>query len=166
VRQPRRLTVEPLTAAGFAPFGEVIAADQSRGFAINAGSAQRYDDLARIDVAADDGRPRLSLFRAAPRALPFTVRMLERHPLGSQAFVPLDPSLRYLVVVADDPQALPRAFLARDGQGVNYRRGCWHHPLLALDRRSDFVVVDRGGPGDNCEEVSLPNAWRIEPIAG
>jgi ureidoglycolate lyase len=159
----RVLAVEPLTADGFAPFGDVIdAAAATHAFDINAGSARRYDDLARIDVAAQGGRPRLSLFRAAPRALPFDVDMLERHPLGSQAFLPLDPRLRYLVVVAADGDDMPRAFLAAGGQGVNYRRGCWHHPLLLLDRIGDFAVIDRGGPGDNCEERILQPGWIIE----
>jgi ureidoglycolate lyase len=156
------LAVEPLDAAAFAPFGEVIeAASARRAFAINAGTTERFDDLARIDTDADGGRPVLSLFRAQPRALPFAVRMLERHPLGSQAFMPLDPAIRYLVVVAEDPLALPRAFLASHGQGVNYRRGGWHHPLIALDRVSEFLVIDRAGPGGNCDEVELPMAWQL-----
>lgn len=154
------LAVEALTAAAFAPFGDVIEAGSARdAYAINDGTTQRFHDLARIDVG-DDGRAIVSLFRAQPRVLPIVIGMLERHPLGSQAFVPLDPALRYLVVVADDP-ARPRAFLAAAGQGVNYRRGTWHHPLLALDRVSDFLVIDRAGPGANCDEVMLPHRWRL-----
>jgi len=158
-----RLPVEALTAAAFAPFGDVIEAGSAqRIYAINDGTTQRFHDLAAIDVGTDGGRPLLSLFRAQPRPLPIAIRMLERHPLGSQAFVPLDPRGRYLVVVAEDPTAMPRAFLASHGQGVNYRRGCWHHPLLALDEVSDFLVIDRGGPGDNCDEQTLAQAWRLE----
>jgi ureidoglycolate lyase len=156
-----RLAVEPLTAAAFAAFGEVIDADPARALSINAGTALRYDDLATIDVGDSGGRPRLSLFRAQPRSLPLSIRMLERHRFGSQAFLPLDPALRYLVVVADDPAATPRVFLAAGGQGVNYRRGCWHHPLLALDRVSDFAVIDRGGSVD-CDEAELGGCWHIE----
>ena len=85
--------------------------------------------------------------------------MLERHPRGSQAFVPLSDA-PYLVVVADDPSTPPRCFLAR-GQGVNFRAGTWHHPLLALERTSDFLVVDREGDDDNCDEASLAEAWMI-----
>ena len=156
------LRIEPLSAAAFAPFGEVIeAANAQQVFAINEGTAQRYHDLATIDCALQDGRVCVGLVRAQPRALPFTVRMLERHPLGSQAFIPRDPALRYLVVVADSPQATPRAFLATNGQGVNYRRGTWHHPLLALDRVADFLVIDRGGPGENCEEATLAQTWHV-----
>jgi ureidoglycolate lyase len=86
--------------------------------------------------------------------------MLERHPRGSQAFVPLSGT-PYLVVVAEDPSQRPRAFLARGDQGVNFRKGVWHHPLLALERVSDFLVVDREGEDDNCDEVSLSEAWVI-----
>jgi len=161
----RSLAVEPLTCAAFAPFGHVIEAATARTvYPINGGTTQRFHDLADIDVAEGGGRPLLSLFRAQPRVLPFTLELLERHPLGSQAFVPLDPGLRYLVVVAEAATQPPRAFLATNGRGINYRRGCWHHPLIALDRISDFLVIDRGGPGDNCEERRLDQAWLIDTI--
>ena len=153
------LPVEPLTRAAFAPFGDVIAADDSaRHYPINEGTTERYHDLARVDVTAENGRTLVNVFRALPRTLPYEVRMLERHPLGSQAFVPLSPR-PYLVVVAApgvlDPSSV-RAFLVDDGRGVNYARGVWHHPLLALDGVSDFLVIDRGGPGHNLDEQDLP----------
>jgi ureidoglycolate lyase len=156
------LPVEALSAAAFAPFGEVIEpAGAKQVYAINEGTAQRFHDLAALDCAHEGGRAIVSVFRAAPRELPFAVTMLERHPLGSQAFVPLDPATRYLVVVAESPLHAPRAFLAQQGQGVNLARGTWHHPLLALERRSDFLVLDRAGPGANCDEVVLAQAWRL-----
>ncbi|MCX7556027.1 ureidoglycolate lyase [Xanthomonadaceae bacterium JHOS43] len=158
-----RLAIDALTPEAFAPFGEVISPDAARRvFPINAGNTQRFHDLADVECLGDGGRIGISLFRARPRDLPFEVTMLERHPLGSQAFVPLSQA-PYLVVVAESPDAMPRAFLARDGQGVNYRRGTWHHPLLALDAVSDFLVVDRIGAGHNCDEVTLPQAWLLEP---
>jgi ureidoglycolate lyase len=157
------LRVEPLHAAAFAPFGDVIAAGTARiHYPINDGTTERFHDLARIDVARDGGRPVLSVFRAQPRGFPIAIAMLERHPLGSQAFVPLDPALRYLVVVATAPDATPRTFLACNGQGVNYAPGTWHHPLLALDRDSDFLVIDREGAGNNCDELRLATAWHID----
>ena len=156
------LRVEPLTPEAFAPFGDVIAPRESEAnHAINAGTAVRFHALATVDVVGDDAKALISIFRAQPRDLPFDVTMLERHPMGSQAFVPMDPGFRYVVVVAQSPESEPRAFLATDGQGVNYRRGCWHHPLIALDRESDFLVVDRSGSGVNCEEVSLSRRYRI-----
>lgn len=158
----RELPLEPLGSEAFAPFGEVIEANSATTeYAVNAGTAQRFHDLAHIDTNLAEGRCVLSLFRAMPRTLPFEIRMLERHLLGSQAFVPLDPATRFLVVVAEAIDAQPRAFLARGGQGVNYRRGTWHHPLIALDRQGDFLVIDREGPAPDCEEADLAPGWRI-----
>jgi ureidoglycolate lyase len=158
----RALAIEPLTPAAFAPFGDVIAADAaSTTIAVNDGTAQRFHALGRVD--SDGGTTVLSIFRAQPRALPFAVRMLERHPRGSQAFVPLS-GLPYLVVVAEDPSQPPRAFLARGDQGVNFRKGTWHHPLLALEKPSDFLVVDREGDDDNCDEAALAETWIIAGV--
>jgi len=158
------LVPEALTAAAFAPFGEVIAADvAAQCLSINAGNTARYHDLARLD-AGPDGRLIVSIFRGQPRTLPFVVSMMERHPLGSQAFMPLGQQ-PYLVVVAR-PGPAPgaddlRAFLAQPGQGVNYAPGVWHHPLLALNAIGDFLVIDRSGPGDNCDEVGIDPAVRL-----
>ena len=154
----KRLVIEALTAERFAPFGDVIAADSaSRHFPINGGTTERYHDLANLEAGLD-GKLIVSIFRGHPRELPFAVMMLERHPLGSQAFMPL-VAQPYLVVVAPageapEPDAL-RAFLAQPGQGVNYANGVWHHPLLALNETCDFLVIDRSGPGNNCDEITL-----------
>lgn len=156
------LPIETLTREAFAPFGEVIdAAGAKQVYAINEGTAQRYHDLATLDCAQQGGRVILSIFRAEPRPLPFEITMLERHPLGSQAFVPLDPATGYFVVVAESPATAPRAFLAANGQGINLHRGTWHHPLIALDRVSEFLVIDRGGAGENCDEVALAQTWQL-----
>lgn len=153
-----QLPIEALTRDAFAPFGDVIAADDAaRHYPINQGTTERYHDLARVDVSAEGGRTLVNIFRALPRVLPYTVAMMERHPLGSQAFVPLS-ARPYLVVVAAqgefDPATL-RAFLVDDGRGVNYARGTWHHPLMALGGVSDFLVIDRGGAGHNLDEIAL-----------
>lgn len=155
------LRVEPLTAAAFAPFGDVIeAGPAARHYPINDGLAERFHDLARLDTQAEGGRPLLNIFRAQGQALPRRIEALERHRLGSQAFVPLAPQ-RFLVVVArpgpaPEPAQL-RAFLTSPGQGVNYAAGTWHHPLIALGDGGDFWVIDRGGPTaeDDCEVVRL-----------
>ncbi len=160
------LAIEPLTAQAFRPFGEVIeTSDSARHFSINDGFAERYHDLASIDVESGGGHAILSIFKALPRSLPMQLVLLERHPLGSQAFMPLS-GLPYLVVVAEagpvPDLAQIRCFHAAPGQGVNYARGTWHHPLIALQAPSDCLVVDRGGaPGDaNCDEHPLTG----EPI--
>ena len=158
-----QVLTEPLSAEAFAPFGDVIeVSDSARHFSINAGYAERYHDLARVDVASAGGRPLISIFRARPRTLPLALTLLERHPLGSQAFMPLS-RLPYLVVVAPAADATRpdlsrlRCFLAGPGQGVNYAAGTWHHPLLALQAECDFLVVDRGGAATdhNCDEFPL-----------
>lgn len=162
----RPLAVEVLTAAVFAPFGEVIEAAAAReAYPINEGTAMRHHHVAQVDCETQGGQTLISLVRAQPRALPFDIVMLERHPLGGQAFVPLSPASRYVVVVAESPAHPPRAFLASGGQGINYRRGTWHHPLIALDAATDFLVVDRGGEGHNCDEAVLAQRWRIEAVA-
>lgn len=163
----RRLKPEPLTAEAFAPFGDVIeAGPAAEQRAINYGATTRFHDLARVDVAEDGGEPLISIFRSTPIARPVRVKIMERHPVASQAFMPLS-GRPYLVVVAPpgdlDPDKI-RAFLAGPGQGVNYARGTWHHYSLALDEVSDFLVVDRGGPGDNLDEVELTEAqqWVVD----
>jgi ureidoglycolate lyase len=161
------LRIEPLTRAAFAPFGEVIALEGARHFPINLGTTERYHDLAKIDVGDQGGRPLVNVFRGQPRTLPFEVTMMERHPLGSQAFIPLNEA-PYLVVVAPagelDAAAL-RAFVTRGWQGVNYAKGVWHHPLLVLDSVSDFIVIDRGGEGVNLHEQDLPEPVWLTPEA-
>ena len=149
------LRVEPLTRAAFQPFGDVIEADGAQRFEINNGSTTRFHDLARVDVAAEGGHVQVNIFRARPLPVPLTVATMEKHPLGSQAFVPLEAAPFLVVVAPPEDAAAPqdlRAFLARAGQGVNYARGVWHHPVIALDRETDFLVIDRGGPGDNLAE--------------
>ena len=120
---------------------------------INRGTTQYFSDLARVDVTAGGGQPRVSIYRVTPYALPLAIRMLERHALGSQLFMPLHDE-PFLVVVAppgDKPTDV-RAFVTSGRQGVNYHRGTWHHPVIALREASEFLVLDRAGPGENCDE--------------
>lgn len=165
------LVAQALTAHAFAPYGDVIETRPDSPFhTINRGFALRFDGLAAIDTAAQGGTAAVAIVRARPHALPLSVELLERHRLGSQAFVPLSRQA-YLVVVAPagpvpDVGSL-RCFLCADGQGVNYARGTWHHPLLALGAESDFLVIDRAGsPGEvDCEEHWLEeaNVWIAVP---
>ncbi len=163
------LSAQPLSKADFAPFGEVI---ETRGqgakrIAINDGLTTRFHDLFTIDMA-DGGRPIVSLFRTAPVPLPHRVRALERHPLGSQAFIPLD-DLPFLVLVAaptasvGDPIAPAdlRLFRTNGRQGVNLHRNTWHHFHIVLERQRDFLIVDHGhGNRDNLQEARVQGeAW-------
>ena len=159
----RQVTPRPLNHAAFAPFGEVIeVSDQVLPWEINGGHAWRYHDLAGLDVLEDGGRPIVSLFRSRPLETP-VLKMVERHPLSSQAFIPLQPR-DWLVAVAPpgdfDPHALC-VFRATGAQGVNYRRGVWHHFLLSLAPDSDFLVIEREGPGENCDEIALSPADQV-----
>jgi len=154
------VSVEPLTAEAFKAFGDVIEASNSaQRFTINQGFAERFHQLAHVDVTQDGGQPAISIFKAKARPLPLQLSVLEKHPFGSQAFMPLSGDA-YLVVVAlggDTPDmSTLQCFSATAQQGVNYAKGTWHHPLLAL-QDGDFLVVDRAGPSGevNCVEVVL-----------
>jgi ureidoglycolate lyase len=158
-----RLPVAPLTKEAFAPFGEVVEADGALVKAINQGFATRCDGLAGVDVGAEGGVVNISLFVAQPRPLPIRVEIMERHPLGTQLFYPLQDRA-WLVLVCTDPKdaSTYRAFAASGRQGVNYARNCWHHPLLVLDPDSRFFIVDRGGAGHNLDEVWLDAGEQLE----
>lgn len=147
------LRPQPLTATAFASFGDVIETG-AQPRTINSGTTQHFNDLARVEVAGD-GRPQVSIYRVTPYALPLEIAMLERHPLGSQAFIPLHDE-PFLIVVAPPGDRIERgairAFVGNGRQGVNYRAGTWHHPVIALRDPSEFLVIDRQGPGANCDE--------------
>jgi ureidoglycolate lyase len=151
-----RLRPAPLTRGLFAPYGDVIESEGNSHYTINDGYAERYSDLAAVDVGAQDGQIRINIFQVLPRTLPLPIRMVERHPLSSQAFVGM--SGRPFLVVVAAPGASPsagdlHAFVTNGRQGVNYARGAWHHPLIAFGAPGEFLVIDRGGPGENCDEV-------------
>jgi ureidoglycolate lyase len=150
------LKAEPLTKAAFAPFGDVVEMDGASPIQINQGFAQRFNTLAQIDVSSEAGETNISLFTANPRPQPIAINLMERHPLGTQLFYPLQDKPWLIVVCADpmDPKTY-RAFSATGRQGINYHRNVWHFPLLVFDTESRFLVVDRKGPGKNLEEVEL-----------
>ena len=159
----KTLIAAPLRASAFAPFGSVIEIGNNIAHAINGGMAERYDRLAVAEMVAcpgDTSIPRaiISLFWTKPCMAPVELTVMERHPLGSQAFMPLD-GRPWLIVVAperprDDASNL-HAFIASGDQGVSYAPGIWHHPLLALEQRSRFLVVDREDTENNLEEAPL-----------
>lgn len=151
-----KLRPVPLTKAGFAPFGDVVEIADAERSSINQGFAERFNDLARVDVAAESGSVNVSIVTATPRPAPIAIKLMERHPLGSQIFYPLQDR-PWLVLVCANPKdsASFHAFAATGQQGVNYARNTWHHPLLVFDAGSCFLVVDRKGPGNNMEEVKL-----------
>ncbi|MGD9864069.1 MAG: ureidoglycolate lyase [Pseudodonghicola sp.] len=161
------ILTEPLTAAAFAAFGDVIELKGAPDKIINQGLCGRHDDLARLEF--DGGRAGISLFDAVPRALPYRLEMMERHPLGSQAFIPLSPTSFLVIVAADDGgrPARPRAFLTAPGQGINLLRNTWHGVLTPLAPPGLFAVVDRiaaaGDPRDNLQEYWFDAPYTVAP---
>ncbi|PKG99474.1 ureidoglycolate lyase [Paraglaciecola sp. MB-3u-78] len=155
-----------LTRENFAQFGDVIEVnDKAKHFSINDGFTQRYHDLAEVDVTQENGRTLINIFRSTPLEQPVSIKMMERHPLSSQAFIPIGQQ-PYLVVVAPKGEldiTKIEVFLASSNQGVNYHKGTWHHYCLALHQVSDFIVVDRGGAGDNCDVINLDGSLIIAP---
>lgn len=157
------LAIEPLTREAFAPFGEVIEADPASMRLINEGTTERFHALAEAEAYGEDARVIINIFRGQPRRFPYILAMMERHPFGSQSFSPLS-GRPYLVVVSEDRDGMPdtpRVFLAKPSQGVNYRANTWHHPLMTLGEVSDFLVVDRAGPGNNLEEYFFDTPYVI-----
>ena len=152
------LRARPLSKSAFAEYGEVIELEGAREISINAGLTTRFHDLFNIDVNDDGGRPVVNVFRTAPLPLPYRVRGMERHPLGSQAFIPLD-DMPFLVLVANDMQPITAAdlslFTTNGKQGVNFFKNTWHHFQIVLVAQRDFIVIDRGGGGDNLEETAV-----------
>ncbi len=159
----RRITTEPLTAECFAPFGDVLEAAGAPDRLINQGLCGRFHDRARLDFG--NGHAGISIFDAAPRAFPYRLDLVERHPEGSQAFLPMTAH-PFLVIVAPDENGpgTPRAFLTAPGQGINLLRGTWHGVLTPLHAPGLFAVVDRIGEGSNLEEHWYDDPWEI--VAG
>jgi len=159
----QQLEIEPLTAEAFAPFGTVMDTSAAELRMINGGTTERFHALAMADTGTLGGRTILSLFRGQPRQFPYTVDMMERHPLGSQAFFPVTQGDWIAVVAPDDGgrPGEPRAFLVPGHVGVQYARNVWHHPLIAVGKVSDFLVMDREGDGANLEEASYDVPYLI-----
>lgn len=157
----RVIRPEPLTAAAFAPFGDVLAAAGPADRMINAGLCARFHDRARLDFGS--GRAGISVFDGRPVTLPHRFDLVERHPEGSQAFLPMTGH-PFLVIVAPDMDGVPdrpRAFLTAPGQGVNILRNTWHGVLTPLASPGLFAVVDRIGDGPNLEEYRYPSDWTV-----
>ncbi len=164
----KRIVPQPLNANDFAPFGDVIQLRDTPDMIINQGLCGRHHDLADIQID-DAGHAGISLFDAQPRTLPYELDLLERHPFGSQAFLPLSPT-SFLVIVAPDDGGTPgrpQAFLTAPGQGINLHRNIWHGVLTPLSSPGIFAVIDRIGPRDkpdnNLQEYRLDQPYLISP---
>ena len=154
------LTALPLTPERFEPFGDVICGDVNKQSNMNDARFVRFNDLANIDIdATGSGRPCLSIARCrTPTSLPYCIDRMERHPRGSQAFMPLSP-FSFIVVVAPPSDTVElselHAFVTSGREGVNYHKGVWHMPMIGLQSGQDFLIVDRIGDDANCDEFVL-----------
>ena len=154
------LKAKPLSKERFAPYGDVIETGRAEHFPINAGTIERYHDLARVD-AGEGGRVLVSIAQCSQvSTLPHRLNLIERHSLGSQAFIPMDRA-PMLIVVAPRGDSINidelEAFVSDGKQGINYHPGVWHMPLIAFEKGHRFLVVDRGGPGENCDVHGFEN---------
>lgn len=159
----RTIFIEALTRAAYAPFGQVIETAGAQHYPINAGMTERYHDLAKVELGGVHARPLVSIARGQHYELPLTLNMVERHPLGSQAFHPLTQR-PFLSIVAPDEGGVPgrpRAFLTAPGQGINMAMNIWHGVLTPLGETSDFLIIDRGGEGNNLEEYFFEEPYLI-----
>jgi ureidoglycolate lyase len=159
------IVAKPLSVEGFAPYGDVVSAGLREGKSANQGTAVRFDWCAALETTRDAAKPNLAVFRSIPKALPFEVKLLERHPCSTQMFVPMKCG-DFLVVVCpgEDAPDLTRleAFICGPGQGFNYRRGLWHHPIIALDTPAEFIMLAwEDGSTRDCEERPLSQSLWI-----
>ena len=156
------LHAEPLTKDVFAPFGDVIETKGAEHYAINAGTVERYHDLAKVQIDTNNGgRPVISFMEISEaKSFPYQVNLVERHPKGSQAFMPMFEAPVVLVAGPPgnniDPNDL-KAFVTNGKQGFNFHAGVWHMPLMSTVKGRMFLIVDRSGPGNNCDEVTFEN---------
>ncbi|UTO20775.1 ureidoglycolate lyase [Acinetobacter sp. Z1] len=165
----KNIQIQPLTQESFSAFGDVIEKENHDFFSINQGLTQRYHALSVAQITGDHVAVGMSIFHnLCATQIPFKIDMLERHPHGSQSFIPLQQQKFIIIVALPLDQKQPNeqqiyAFLSNGKQGVTYHQGVWHHPLITLEAESDFLVVDRIGGGQNCDVHPLDRSyWIIE----
>ena len=147
----------PMTKENFSKFGDMIGTENIKPIEINNGYANRFDDIAKIDTSNNNGETTISIFSALKRSFPMKIDMMEKHPLGTQAFIPMKETT-FLTLVAPEGKKLEmdkiESFVVPKGKGVNYKTGIWHFPLISTEDM-DFLVVDRKGPGENLNVENL-----------
>ena len=148
-----KIIIKPvkITKKSFLQFGDVISSNEITPIDINSGYAKRFDDLANINTQQNDGKTIISIFSALKRSFPMKIDMMEKHPLGSQAFMPMKETT-FLCFVAPQGES-PKinkicAFVVPPKVGINYKPGIWHFPLISTED-TDFLVIDRKGNGEN-----------------
>ena len=145
------ITPKSLTKENFSQFGDIISTKDIKPIEINNGYAKRYDDIANLNTSKENGKTTISIFSALKRTFPMKIDMMEKHPLGSQAFIPMKETtfLAFVAPKGEKPDLEKiEAFIIPPGIGINYNPGTWHFPLISTEDMN-FLVVDRKGSGDN-----------------
>ena len=146
-------TIKPIkiTRSNFKPFGDLISSDGIKPIDINEGYAKRFDDLANLNTSKNDGKTIVSIFAASKRNFPMKIDMMEKHPLGSQAFIPMKETtfLSFVAPPGEYPEiSRIQSFIIPPKTGINYKAGIWHFPLISTED-TNFLVIDRKGDGEN-----------------
>ena len=142
---------KPISKENFSKFGDVISTKDINSIDVNNGYAKRYDNIANLNTSKDNGKTTISIFSALKRQFPMKIDMMEKHPLGSQAFIPMkETTFLSLVAPQGDKPELNQieSFIVPPGIGINYNPGIWHFPLISTEDMN-FLVVDRKGLGNN-----------------
>tara|TARA_A100001011_G_scaffold399161_1_gene506552 strand:+ start:2427 stop:2921 length:495 start_codon:yes stop_codon:yes gene_type:complete len=148
---------EPISRENFSLFGDVLTTKGFNAISINDGYAERFDDIAKLNTSASNGQTKISIFSAIKRTFPMKINMLEQHPLGSQAFIPMKETtfLTFVAPAADKPDLKKiKAFIVPSGIGINYNPGTWHFPLISTENMN-FLVIDRKGSGENLKVIKF-----------
>ena len=148
-----KIKIKPtkITKKKFSKFGELINTKNKKPIIINNGYAKRFHDLGKINTSSKKGNPIISIFSAKKRSFPMKIDMMEKHPLGSQAFIPMKETV-FLVFVAPKGKKPDikkiKSFIVPKQTGINYKPGIWHFPLIS-NKNMNFLVIDRKGKGNN-----------------
>jgi len=140
-----------ITRSNFSAYGDLISADDISSMDINAGYAKRFDNLANVDTSSEGGKTIVSIFSALKRAFPMKIDMMEKHPLGSQSFIPMKETtfLSFVAPAGEFPEISKiQSFIIPPKTGINYKPGIWHFPLISTED-TNFLVIDRKGSGEN-----------------
>jgi ureidoglycolate lyase len=140
-----------ISRSNFSSYGDLISTDDINPMNINEGYAKRFDNLANLDTSKDSGKTIVSIFSALKRTFPMKIHMMEKHPLGTQAFIPMKETtfLAFVAPSGESPEIDKiQSFIIPAKMGINYKPGIWHFPLISTEN-INFLVIDRKGSGDN-----------------
>ena len=140
-----------INKSNFAAYGDLISTENINPIDINAGYAKRFDNLANLDTSKNNGKTIVSIFSALKRTFPMKIDMMEKHPLGSQAFIPMKETtfLSFVAPPGEYPEINKiQSFIIPPKTGINYKPGIWHFPLISTED-TNFLVIDRRGGGEN-----------------